>query len=127
MLGVAAVVAHADEGNAALTTAYDRLLNGLQDEVRILDSITDTATAQAAVAPLKENAAALAQRVEGVSDKALWNYIENTHDNKLPLIEAIQRLSAQFTRLQKAQFYGCYELQDALRAQLEPNPDKMRD
>ncbi len=126
-MGVAAMVAHAGEDDAALTAAYDRLLKGLQEEVRLLSSITDTATAQAAVEPLKANGATLAQRVDGVSDKALWNYIDNTHDNKLPLIEMIQRLSAQFTRLQKANFYGCYELQDALRPQLEPNPDKMRD
>lgn len=127
LLGVAAVVAHAGEDDAALTTAYDRLLNGLQEEVQILASITDTATAQAAVSSLKANAAALARRVDGVTDKALWNYIDNTQDNKLPLIEMVQRLSAQLTRLQKANFFGCYELQDALRPQLEPNPDKMRD
>lgn len=126
-MGVAAVVAHAGEENTALATAYERLLKGLQEEVRILDSITDTATAQAAVEPLKSTTKLLAQRVDGVTDKDLWNYIDNTQDNKLPLIEMVQRLSAQFTRLQKNNFYGCYDLQDALRLQLEPNPDKMRD
>lgn len=121
------MVAQANEENTAVRAAYDRLLNGLQEEVKILDSITDPATAQAAVSALQSTLATLAQRVDGVADKDLWNYIDNTKDNKLPLIEMVQRLSAQFTRLQKANFYGSYELQDTLRLQLEPNPDKMRD
>lgn len=121
------MVAHAGEENDSIATAYLRLKGGLQNELQILSSITDTATAAAAVPKLQETLANLAQREPGVSDKELWMYIDNTEDNKLPLIELAQKLSVQFSRMEKANFYGCHELREVMLPQLRPNPDRMRD
>lgn len=127
MCGVAALVAHADDENASVEAAYERLHQGLKQELEILSAISDTATAQAAVEPLQNTLALLAERVEGVSDKDLWYYIENTSGLKLPLVEFVQLLSVEFTRLEKAKFFGSDDLRETLLPQLRPNPDKMRD
>lgn len=127
LCGITAIVAHAEGEDQALTTAYDRLRGGLQEELQILSAISDNATAKAAVGPLSKTLALLAQRVEGVSDKALWTYIDNTQDNKLPLIELVQKLTVQFERIEKAKFFGCHELRETMLPQLRPNPDKTRD
>ncbi len=127
MCGVAALVAHADDENASVEAAYERLHQGLKQELEILSAISDTATAQAAVEPLQNTLALLAERVEGVSDKDLWYYIENTSGLKLPLVEFVQLLSVEFTRLEKAKFFGCDDLRETMLPQLRPNPDKMRD
>lgn len=122
-----AIVAHAENENNAVATAYARLCNGLQEELQILSAISDTATANAAVKPLDNTLSLLAQRVEGVTDKELWSYIDNTQDNKLPLIELVQKLTVQFQRIEKAKFFGSHELREAMLPQLRPNPDKTRD
>lgn len=127
LCGLAALVAQAQDESALVSAAYNQLKNGLQEELKILRSITDTATAQAAVSPLNNTLQLLSRREEGISDKMLWNYIDNTLDNKLPLIELIQKLSVEFYRLEQVHFYGCYELRETLLPQLQPNPDKMRD
>ena len=127
MCGVAALVAHADDQNASVEAAYERLHQGLKQELEILSAISDTATAQAAVEPLQNTLALLAERVEDVSDKDLWYYIENTSGLKLPLVEFVQLLSVEFTRLEKAKFFGCDDLRETMLPQLRPNPDKMRD
>ena len=127
MCGVAALVAHAGDENASVEAAYERLHQGLKQELDILSAISDTTTAQAAVEPLQNTLALLAERVVGVSDKDLWYYIENTGELKLPLVEFVQLLSVEFTRLEQARFFGCDDLREALLPQLRPNPDKMRD
>lgn len=127
LCGTATIVAHAEDQNNSVATAYARLCNGLQEELQILSAISDTATAKAAVKPLSNTLTLLAQRVEGVSDKELWSYIDNTQDNKLPLIELVQKLTVQFQRIEKAKFFGSHELRETMLPQLRPNPDKTRD
>ena len=80
---------------------------------------SDAASAAAAVAPLQLNLRELAALNDKVSADTLWLYIDNTAEVKQALIEELQRLSVQFTRLKKAEFYGSSELQAVLAPQLK--------
>ncbi len=121
--GAATLVAQAQ----SVEEAYAKLKSGLEEELQILTSITNTDEAKAAVPQLRTTLSALATPVPGVSDKELWYYIDNTTDHKLPLIELLQKLSVQFQRIQKAKYFGCYDLNETLMPHMRPDPNKTRD
>lgn len=96
------------------------LSEGLQREVELLASVQDADSAAQAVAPLGEVLRALAVLRDETDDNALWNYIDSTDEVKPVLMAGIRRLSVQFSRLEKARFYGCRELMQLLAPQLNP-------
>lgn len=115
LLGATACIVQADTEE----TVSEALLAGLQAQVKLLSGVQDAASAAAAVAPLQQNLSELAALNDKVSADTLWLYIDNTAEVKQALIEELQRLSVQFSRLQKAEFYGCSELQALLAPQLK--------
>ncbi len=118
VLALSALVstASAESGPEA---ACEQLRSLLTRELGILQSVQDAASASAAVAPLAEALSALEQMDRSYeAEKALWTYIDNTAGVKQPLIELLQLLTIEFSRLQKASFYGCGELEAQLTPQL---------
>lgn len=120
LLGATACVVQADTEE----TVSEALLAGLQAQVKLLAGVKDATSAAAAVAPLQQNLTELAALNGRVSADTLWLYIDNTQEIKLALIEELQRLSVHFSRLQKANFYGCSELQNTLAPQLKAAGDE---
>lgn len=121
--GVAACVAAADD--AASMCA--RLDAGLQEQLRILDSIQDASSASAHVAALAANFAHLKALSDSMDvDDAhcrtteLWRYIDSTPDVKPRLVGCVQKISIHFERIEKAEFYGCAELKALLAPLLTP-------
>ena len=94
------------------------LLKELTAETTLLEGVTDEASAQAALPELRACLERLAA-MRGGDEAALWAYINNTPDVKTNYIEQLARLAVQFTRLEKAGFYNCAELQAALAPQLQ--------
>ncbi len=120
LLPLAALVATADTEQSP-EAACKQLQGLLAREVAVLQTATDAASASAAVAPLAEVLRALgAMDRSPEASKALWIYIDNTEGVKGPLIELIQRLTIEFTRLQDAAFFGSAELMSLLAPQLSP-------
>lgn len=91
-----------------------RLVQGLHEEVRLLSSIGDEASAESAVEPLCRVMQQLDALHSQVNEDELWLYIDNTPGIKQPLIEEIERLFVQLQRLEDAEFYGSKTLQEAL-------------
>ena len=119
LLGVTACVVQADSEE----TVCEALLTGLRAQVKLLAGVNDAAGAAAAVAPLQQNLAELAALNGRVSSDTLWLYIDNSQEMKQALIEELQRLAVQFSRLRKAEFYGCSELHAVLAPQLTAAED----
>lgn len=90
----------------------------LTQQLDILAGVTDAASAQAALSPLKTCLASLQSMKSRVNEEALWIYIENTPDAKQPFIELLLRTSGEFLRLRSEQFYGSQELREALMPQM---------
>lgn len=120
LLGATACVVQADTEESV----SEALLTGLQAQVKLLAGVKDAAGAAAAVAPLQQNLVELAALNGRISADTLWLYIDNTAEVKQALIEELQRLAVQFTRLKKAEFYGCSELQATLAPQLKAAGDE---
>ena len=96
------------------------LTAALQQQLDSLVSVRDTATARAALQPLQATLGTLAAMdTAAEAEKALWTYIDNSAEAKARLVEILQRTAAEFTRLEKADFFGCAELADLLRPQLQ--------
>lgn len=94
------------------------LEGALAEETAVLAGVTDAASAAAALPQLRACLDKLAA-MRGTDEGALWNYIDNTQDVKARMVEVMERLAAQFHRLEQAEFYGCTELGAALAPQLQ--------
>lgn len=120
-VGAAAVVQAAEpaETCAALTAA-------LQQEVELLEGVTDTASAEKAVSPLRKS---MEKQTDlfSADDNALWEYIDNTDGVKPPLVELLQRLSCQFTRMEEVNFFNCDELRALLYDQILTDMEEAQD
>ncbi len=102
---------------AASEAACEQLNALLGRELAVLQSVQDAAGAAAAVPQLEAvyvEMAAMDRSYE--AEKALWEYIENTPGVMLPLLEALQRVAIEYTRLEKAKFYEV----ELLRSLLAP-------
>ncbi len=90
------------------------LQQGLNTQVRILGSITDANTAQAALGPLTASMQTLSRMKAGTNEAELWIYLDNTPGVKLPIIVVLENLMVQLQRLEKANFFGNPRLRDLL-------------
>ena len=94
------------------------LEEALVEETTLLAGVTDAESAAAALPQLGACLARLSA-MRGTNEDALWSYIDNTQDVKTRLVEVMERLAAQFTRLEQAGFHGSAELEAALAPQLQ--------
>ncbi len=126
LLPLAAFVATASAETSPEAAACEQLRGLLAREVSILESVQDAASAAAALPQLREVLDALAGMERSYeAEKALWTYIDNTEGVKLPFIELLQRLTIEFTRLEKAHYYRSAPLHALLAPQLRaPEEDK---
>lgn len=119
--GAAAIVQAADPAEICAD-----LSAALQQEVELLEGVTDTATAEKAVAPLRKSLEKQ-ETLFSADDKALWEYIDNTDGVKQPLVELLQRLSRQFTRMEEVNFFNCAELRALLYDQILTDMEEAKD
>ena len=87
-------------------------------EISLLERVVDKASAEAVVPELRDCLAKLAA-MRGEGENALWRYIDNTPDAKTRMVEVMERLARQFTRLEREGFYDCAELAGILAPQLQ--------
>lgn len=99
---------------------YQKLLDGLRTEVRILSSITDADSAHTALPELKKTMQALEALNNEVEEKQLWNYLENTTDVKQPLLDELERLFGELQRIEKARYFGSKQLMQQLAPMVNP-------
>lgn len=99
---------------------YLKLAEGLQRQVQLLGSIVDAATAQDAIEPLERVVAELAALNKAMSERQLWNYLENTPDIKQPLLDTIEQLFLELRRLESEGCFGNKKLQGILAPMLTP-------
>lgn len=100
--------------------AYRQIADGLREEVQLLSGISDAATAQAAVEPLRQVIRKLAALNDEVDEREFWRYIDNTPDLKQPLIEEMERFFVQLRRMEEAKCFGCTPLRKLLEPMFRP-------
>lgn len=110
--GVAAVVQAAEPAETC-----NALCEALKQEVELLKSVKDTESAKDVMRPLRRSMEKQAE-LFSADDKELWEYMDNTEGAKLPLVELLERLAGQFTRLEEVNFYDCAELKELLYDQI---------
>lgn len=93
------------------------LCEALEQEVTLLQRVTDTDSAKSVLSDLRRSMRKQSD-LFSADDKELWEYIDNTNGAKLPLVELLQRLAGQFTRLEEVNFYDCPELKEQLYDQV---------
>lgn len=93
------------------------LREALKQEVELLQSVTDTESAKAVLSDLRKSLKAQ-KELFCADDKEVWEYMDNTMGAKQPLVELLQRLAGQFTRLEEAKFFNCAELKELLYDQI---------
>ncbi len=123
LFSLAALVVAAS-AEASPEAACEQLREALTQELKVLESIQDAASAAASYSSLEtalQTLASLDRSPE--AEKALWVYIDNTEGLKLPLIELIQLIAVEFTRLENASFYGHEGVAELLAPQLKA-PEK---
>ncbi len=117
-LSLAALVTVAE---ASPEAASEQLRGALTRELAALQSVQDAASAAAALPQLSAVLAELAAMDRSYeAEKALWEYLDNTAGAKMPLVELLQSLTIEFTRLENADFFGHEGLRSALAPQLLP-------
>lgn len=98
--------------------AYQRMLQALEQKTEALESIKQAEDAQKAVEPVREALQKL-QALFAVDEKELFNYIDNTAGIKQPLIDIMQRMALQFSRLEQNAYYNNAQLRELLAPQIE--------
>lgn len=91
------------------------IIDGLSAQEQLLVGVTDTASANAVVEALARNLEGLTALNEQADVDKLWLFIDNSPEIKLVLIECLQRLSVQYARLEKEQFFKSESLWRMLR------------
>ncbi len=121
LIALTAVVTAAT-AEASPEAACSRLREVLEQQLAALEPIADAASAEAAVPKLEAVLQAFAAMdASPAAQKELWEYIDNTEGVKQPLIELLQCIAMEFTRLEKAAFFGHAGLRDLLAPQLIPS------
>ena len=95
---------------------------GLQEQLRVLRSMTDPASTQAHLSALDRVLKELGELKMRTDETALWRYIDNTPGDKQPLITILEDTMVQLHRIEQAQFYANEELQRRLAPMLNSAP-----
>lgn len=121
-LHIAVCVAAVSVLHAATEEEVCRELSAaLRQEAEVLAAVQNPASAASALPSLKDALARLAALKGQVDDNTLWNYIDSTEGVKPELMFRLRDLAVEFTRLEKARFYGDKELARLLAPQISPN------
>ena len=104
---------------APLAEAGQRLQAALEKEVLALEGVNTAADVGAALVDIR---ASLQEQKSlfSVDEKDLWLYIENTASLKDALIELLERLSVQYARMYRSNYYDSGELREIFASQIEP-------
>lgn len=107
----AAVAADSPEETCA------KLREALQTQVELMEGVRSPEDAEKAISPLRKSQKKQ-NELFGADDAALWEYISNTDGAQQPLIELLQRMAAQLSRLEDANYYDNAELKELLYTQV---------
>ncbi len=102
---------------AAPAETWQSLCDALKQEVELLKSVKDKESAESVLRPLRRSLEKQGD-LFSADDSELWEYMDNTEDAKTPLVELLERLAGQFTRLEEVNFYDCDELRELLYEQI---------
>lgn len=94
-----------------------KLREALQAQVELMEGVRSPEDAAKAISPLRKSQKKQ-NELFGADDAALWEYISNTDGAKQPLVELLQRMAAQLSRLEEANYYDNAELKEVLYAQV---------
>lgn len=94
-----------------------KLREALTTEVELLENLRSAEDVKGMLSDLRRS-----QKKQndlfGSDDAALWDYISNTDGVKQPLVELLQRLAAQLSRLEDCNYYDNAELKELLYTQV---------
>lgn len=94
-----------------------KLREALTTEVELLENLRSAEDVKGMLSDLRRS-----QKKQhdlfGADDAALWDYISNTDGVKQPLVELLQRLAAQLSRLEDCNYYDNAELKELLYTQI---------
>ncbi len=118
LLSLSSLVAMAESAPEA---ACRQLREALTQELTVLRAMTDASSAADQLPALQAVLATMAAMDRSYeAEKALWAYIDNTKDVKMPLMELLQQIAIEFTRLEEADFCGHEPLRQTLAPQVTP-------
>ncbi len=121
---IASTVLHAAEENP-MADVCDRLVAALAQETAALTKIQSPADAEGALDELRASLQAL-ETLFAVDEKELWMYIDNTAGVKQPIVDELERLALQFSRIQKANFFQNATLRQLLAPQVLSTPQNAK-
>ena len=99
---------------------YQKLVTGLHEEVRVLSSMVDEASAKKELPALQKIIAELKALNEQADEQKLWSYIENTPEVKQPLLDEVELLFLELQRIEKQKCFRVKPLEALLRPMLIP-------
>ncbi len=102
--------------------ACARLETKLREQLQVLRSMTDPASAQAGIPALDKVLKSLRELNTQTDEAALWRYIDNTPGVKQPLITILEDTMVQLYRIEQAKFYANKELRRRLAPMLNSAP-----
>ncbi len=101
---------------------YTRLKTDLQEQLRVLRSMTNPASTQAGIPALDKVLKRLRELNTQTDEAELWRYIDNTPGVKQPLITILEDTMVQLHRIEQAKFYANKELRRRLAPMLNSAP-----
>lgn len=116
-LALAACIAPAALASDSAEETCLKLREALTQEVELLENLRSADDVKGVLSDLRRS-----QKKQndlfGADDTALWEYISNTDGVKQPLVELLQRLAAQLSRLEDCNYYDNAELRELLYTQI---------
>lgn len=94
-----------------------KLREALQTQVELMEGVRSAEDAAKAISPLRKSQEKQ-NELFGADDEALWEYISNTDGVKQPLVELLQRMAVQLSRLEECNYYDNAELKELLYTQV---------
>lgn len=94
-----------------------KLREALQAQVELMEGVRSAEDASKAISPLRKSQEKQ-NELFGADDEALWEYISNTDGAKQPLVELLQRMAVQLSRLEDCNYYDNAELKELLYTQV---------
>lgn len=94
-----------------------KLREALTAEVELLENLRSADDVKGMLSDLRRSQKKQSD-LFSADDAALWDYISNTDGEKQTLIELLQRLAAQLSRLEDCNYYDNAELKELLYTQI---------
>lgn len=116
-VAVAACVAPAAYAADSPEETCEKLRAALQTQVELMEGVRSPEDAAKVISDLRKSQKKQ-EELFGAEDAALWEYISNTDGAKQPLVELLQRMAAQLSRLEDVNYYDNAELKELLYTQV---------